>query len=180
MECITTPIEGLLLIKPKVFNDDRGYFYESWNKEAFEKIGVNADFVQDNQSLSKKGVLRGMHFQNPPFAQGKLVRVIQGSVLDVAIDIRKNSPTYGKHFAVELSEENRLMFWIPAGFAHGFLTLIDDTIFAYKCTGVYNKGSEGSLHWDDKDLNIDWGINQSIMSDKDQVASNFNNFKSQF
>ena len=139
MDIIKTPIDGLLVIKPKVFGDDRGYFFESWSKDAFAKNGLDLDFIQDNQSLSSKGVLRGLHFQNPPFAQGKLVRVIKGRVLDVAVDIRKESQTYGQYFSVELSEENKTIFWIPPGFAHGFIALEDDTIFTYKCTGVYNK-----------------------------------------
>ena len=136
--------------------------------------------MQDNQSLSQKGVLRGLHFQNPPFAQGKLVRVIKGSVLDVAVDIRKDSPTYGKHFTVELSEENKTIFWIPTGFAHGFVTLEDDTIFMYKCTGVYNKASEGALIWNDADIAIDWGVEYPLVSDKDLVAGSFKNFESKF
>jgi len=180
MEVIKTPIEGLLVIKPRIFEDDRGYFFESWSKDSFLKVGLDLDFVQDNQSLSQKGVLRGLHFQNPPFAQGKLVRVIKGTVVDVAVDIRKNSPTYGQHFAVELSEENKTVFWIPPGFAHGFVTLKDDTIFTYKCTGVYNKESEGALIWNDEDLNIDWRVVNPLVSDKDMVAGNFNNFTTQF
>ena len=180
MEIIKTPIEGLLVIRPKIFGDDRGHFFESWSKESFTKNGMDLDFVQDNQSLSSKGVLRGLHFQNPPFAQGKLVRVIKGVVLDVAVDIRKDSPTYGQHFSIKLSEKNKTIFWIPPGFAHGFVTLEDDTIFTYKCTGVYNKESEGALLWSDKDLNIDWGVENPLVSDKDLVAGNFINFESQF
>ena len=179
MEIIKTPIKGLLLIKPKIFEDDRGYFFESWSKEFFKNIGLDLDFVQDNQSLSQKGVLRGLHFQNPPFAQGKLVRVIKGAVVDVAVDIRKKSPTYGQHFAVELSEENKTVFWIPPGFAHGFVALKDDTIFTYKCTGVYNKESEGALIWNDEDLNIDWRVVNPLVSDKDIQAGNFNDFTTQ-
>ena len=180
MEIIKTPIEGLLAIKPKIFRDDRGNFFESWSKESFAKNGLNLDFVQDNQSLSSKGVLRGLHFQNPPFAQGKLVRVIKGAVLDVVVDIRKESSTYGKHFSIELNEENKTIFWIPPGFAHGFVTLEDHTIFTYKCTGVYNSASEEALIWSDKDLNIDWGAIKPLVSDKDLVAGSFKNFKSQF
>ena len=168
------------MIKPRIFEDDRGYFFESWSKDSFLKVGLDLDFVQDNQSLSQKGVLRGLHFQNPPFAQGKLVRVIKGAVVDVAVDIRKNSPTYGQHFAVELSEENKTVFWIPPGFAHGFVTLKDDTIFTYKCTGVYNKESEGALIWNDEDLNIDWRVVNPLVSDKDIQAGNFNDFTTQF
>ena len=180
MEVIKTPIEGLLVIKPRIFEDDRGHFFESWRNDSFKNIGLDLNFVQDNQSLSHKGVLRGLHFQNPPFAQGKLVRVIKGAVVDVAVDIRKNSPTYGQHFAVELSEENKTVFWIPPGFAHGFVTLKDDTIFTYKCTVVYNKESEGALIWNDEDLNIDWRVENPLVSDKDMVAGNFNNFTTQF
>ena len=180
MEVIKTPIEGLLVIKPRIFEDHRGHFFESWSKDSFLKVGLDLDFVQDNQSLSHKGVLRGLHFQNPPFAQGKLVRVIKGAVVDVAVDIRKNSPTYGQYFAVELSEENKTVFWIPPGFAHGFVTLKDDTIFTYKCTGVYNKESEGALIWNDEDLDIDWRVENPLVSDKDMVAGNFNDFTTQF
>ena len=180
MEIIKTPIEGLLVINPKIFGDDRGYFFECWNEESFVKNGLDLDFVQDNQSLSSKGVLRGLHFQNPPFAQGKLVRVIKGAVLDIVVDIRKESATYGQHFSIELNEENKTIFWIPPGFAHGFITLEDDTIFTYKCTGVYNSASEEALLWSDKDLNIDWGAIKPLVSDKDLVAGSFKNFKSQF
>ena len=180
MEIIKTPLEGLLVIKPRIFGDDRGYFFESWSKQSFTEIGLDLDFVQDNQSISSKGVLRGLHFQNLPYAQGKLVRVIKGAVLDVALDIRKNSPTYGQHFSIELSEENKTIVWIPPGFAHGFLTLKDNTIFSYKCTGVYNKESEGALLWNDKDLNINWKINDPLVSEKDLVAGNFKDFASKF
>ena len=180
MEIIKTPIEGLLVIKPKIFGDDRGYFFESWSKESFAKNVLNLDFVQDNQSLSSKGVLRGLHFQNPPFSQGKLVRVIKGAVLDVVVDIRKESSTYGKHFSIELNEENKTICWIPPGFAHGFVTLQDDTIFTYKCTEVYNSASEEALLWSDKDLNIDWRAINPLVSDKDLVAGSFKNFISQF
>ena len=180
MEIIKPPIDGLLFINPKIFVDDRGYFFESWNEESFVKNGLDLDFVQDNQSLSSKGVLRGLHFQNPPFAQGKLVRVIKGAVLDIVVDIRKESATYGQHFSIELNEENKTIFWIPPGFAHGFITLEDDTIVTYKCTGVYNSASEEALLWSDKDLNIDWGAIKPLVSDKDLVAGSFRNFKSQF
>ena len=180
MKIIKTEIEGLLIIEPRVFEDERGYFFESWSKDAFENAGLDINFVQDNQSFSSKGVVRGLHFQNPPFAQGKLVRVLKGSVLDVAVDIRKNSPTYGKHVSAHLSGENKTMFWIPPGFAHGFSTLEDNTIFSYKCSGVYNKESEGSLMWNDTDLNIDWKIKNPIISEKDQNSALFTNFKSLF
>ena len=180
MKIIKTEIEGLLIIEPRVFEDERGYFFESWSKDTFENAGLNINFVQDNQSFSSKGVVRGLHFQNPPFAQGKLVRVLKGSVLDIAVDIRENSPTYGEYFSIHLSEENKTMFWIPPGFAHGFSTLEDNTIFSYKCSGVYNKESEGSLMWNDSDLNIDWKIKNPIISEKDQNSAIFANFKTQF
>ena len=180
MEIIKTEIEGVLIIKPRVFEDKRGYFFESWSKATFEKQGLDINFAQDNQSFSSKGVLRGLHFQNPPFAQGKLVRVIQGSVLDVSVDIRKNSSTYGKHVSVILSGENKTMFWIPPGFAHGFSTLENNTIVSYKCSGVYNKQSEDSLLWNDSDLDIDWQIENPIISEKDQNAKSFSNFNTQF
>lgn len=175
-----TSIKDLLIIQPRIFADDRGYFYESYNKETFLKLGLDLNFIQDNQSLSKKGVLRGLHFQNPPFAQGKLVRTIKGSVLDVAVDIRANSPTYGQYEKIILSEKNKTMFWIPPGFAHGFITLEDDTIFNYKCTTVYNKESEDTLNWNDPILNIDWGVINPLVSKKDQEAELFENFQSQF
>ena len=175
-----TSITDLLIIQPHIFSDDRGYFYESYNKEKFLKLGLDLNFVQDNQSLSQKGVLRGLHYQDPPFAQGKLVRVIKGSVLDIAVDIRANSPTYGQYEKVILSGENKTMFWIPPGFAHGFITLEDNTIFTYKCTARYSKESEGALVWNDPTLNIDWGVDNPLVSAKDQEAELFENFQSQF
>jgi dTDP-4-dehydrorhamnose 3,5-epimerase len=173
-------IKGLIVVQPDVFYDARGYFFESYNKEKFQQIGIADEFVQDNQSLSAKGILRGLHFQNPPFAQGKLLSVIKGSVLDVAVDIRKASPTYGKYFSIILSGENKTMFWVPAGFAHGFLSLEDDTIFSYKCTQTYNKESEGCIRWNDPDINIDWGVNQPLISGKDQNAPLFAELNSKF
>lgn len=180
MELIKTSIDGLLIIKPDVFKDDRGYFFESYNKERFAKTGLNMDFIQDNESKSDKGVLRGLHFQKPPFAQGKLVRVIKGSVMDVAVDLRKDSPTYGKWESVVLTEDNKLQFWIPEGFAHGFVALEDNTIFNYKCTNVYNKESEGSILWNDPDININWNIDNPILSEKDKISPLFKNFESPF
>jgi dTDP-4-dehydrorhamnose 3,5-epimerase len=180
MKIIKTPIKGLLVIKPRVFGDERGYFFESWSKQSFTEVGLNLDFLQDNQSLSGKEVLRGLHFQNPPYAQGKLVRVIKGAVLDVAVDIRKDSPTYGQYFSVELSETNKNIFWIPPGFAHGFVTIEDNTIVTYKCTEVYNKESEGALLWNDKDLNINWEVNDPLVSEKDLAAGKFKDFVSKF
>lgn len=180
MEVIKTKIEGLLIINPKVFGDVRGYFFESYNDSVFKDHGIDAKFIQDNQSLSNSGVLRGLHFQAPPFDQGKLVRVITGAVLDVAVDIRKNSATYGEHIAIELSEDNKTMFYIPPGFAHGFLTLEDSTIFSYKCTNLYNKASEGTVLWNDSDLNINWNISNPLLSEKDLIGTKFKDFSSPF
>ena len=181
MEIIKTKIQDLYIIKPDVFEDERGYFFESFNKEKFKTLGLDLDFVQDNESKSQKNVLRGLHFQKPPFAQGKLVRVVKGAVLDVAVDLRTNSETYGQWEAVELSEENKLMYWIPPGFAHGFLTLRNDTVFTYKCTNVYNKESEGSILWNDDSLKIDWNLKQDpILSQKDKEAPIFKEFISPF
>jgi dTDP-4-dehydrorhamnose 3,5-epimerase len=173
-------ISGLCVITPRVFDDPRGYFFESYSKKSFIEAGITDDFVQSNQSLSQKGVLRGLHFQAPPHAQSKLVRVIQGSVLDVAVDVRKNSPTYGQHFSIVLSAENKKMFYVPLGFAHGFLTLEDNTIFSYKCGNYYNKASEQGILWNDTTLNIDWGIDDPILSEKDMVNKLFNDFDSPF
>ena len=180
MEIIKTPLEGLLIIKPDVFEDERGYFFESYNRERLLQHGLDLTFVQDNESKSKRGVLRGLHFQAPPFDQGKLVRVMRGSVLDVAVDIRKKSPTYGKWESIVLSGQNKWMYWIPPGFAHGFVTLEDDTIFFYKCTHEYNKQSEGSILWSDPDLGIDWGIKKPVISDKDKVSPKFRDFVTPF
>ncbi len=180
MEIIETSIKDLLIIKPRVFADARGYFFESYNEGVFKKNGIDVNFVQDNQSLSSTGVLRGLHFQAPPYAQGKLVRVITGAVLDIAVDIRKNSPTYGQHVAIELTEENKTMFYIPPGFAHGFLTLKDNTIFSYKCTHLYHKESEGTVLWNDQDLNINWNFNNPLLSEKDIAGTPFNAFISPF
>jgi dTDP-4-dehydrorhamnose 3,5-epimerase len=180
MQVIATPISDLLIIQPKVFVDERGYFFESYNNSLFKKHNLHVDFVQDNQSLSQKNVLRGLHFQNPPFAQGKLVRVITGSVLDVAVDIRKNSSTYGKHYSLVLDEKNKTMLWIPPGFAHGFLTLEDNTIFSYKCTNLYDKNSEDSILWNDPDIAIDWGTTSPLLSEKDKEGKFFKDLKSHF
>ena len=181
MKVIETPIKDLFVIQPQVFDDGRGYFFESYNQKQFlERTGANVEFVQDNQSLSQKGVLRGLHFQNPPFDQGKLVRVIKGSVLDIVVDIRKSSPTYGKSFALELNEKEKTMLWIPSGFAHGFLTLEDNTIFFYKCTNYYNKASEGGIIWNDPELSIDWNIENPLLSDKDKSLGLFKDLNSFF
>jgi len=180
MNFINSPIQDLYIIHPRVFEDGRGYFYESYTNKAFEEKGIIANFVQDNQSLSQKGVVRGLHFQAPPFAQGKLVRVIQGSVLDVVVDIRKNSATYGQHFCLELNEQNKTMLWIPEGFAHGFSTLEDNTIFSYKCTNYYNKASEGCVLWNDEDLQIDWKVEHPLLSEKDKLGVTLRDFSSPF
>lgn len=180
MEIIKTKIKDLLIIKPAVFEDHRGYFFESYNKEKFLQNGIDQNFVQDNESKSVKGVLRGLHFQKPPFAQGKLVRVMKGAVLDVAVDLRKNSPTYGQWESITLTESNKMMYWVPPGFAHGFVTLEDSTVFFYKCTNVYNKESEGSILWNDPDLNINWQVENPILSEKDTQAPLFKDFVSPF
>lgn len=182
MNFIETSIPGLICIEPKVWKDDRGYFFESFNKKAFQDAGITAEFVQDNQSFSHRGALRGLHGQANPFAQGKLVRVIQGSVIDIAVDIRKDSPTFGQHVSVKLSAENFRMLWIPAGFLHGFATLENDTIFSYKVTNLYDKASEIGVSWKDPQLNINWGLEQHevILSDKDMALPLFKDFQSPF
>jgi len=166
MEFRQSSIKGLVEIIPRLFRDERGVFFESYTEKLFKENGINAVFVQDNQSFSVKNVLRGLHFQRPPFAQGKLVRVIKGKVLDVAVDIRKDSPTYGQHEAVVLDAEECNMFYVPEGFAHGFLAL-EETIFVYKCTNYYHKESESGIIWDDPDLKINWGIKNPLISGKD-------------
>lgn len=172
---IETNINDLFIIEPEVFNDERGYFLESYNKIDFEKFGLNMTFVQDNESKSKKGVLRGMHFQTK-FPQGKLVRVTQGEVFDVAVDMRKNSPTYGQWEGVTLSHKNKLQFYIPEGFAHGFLVLSDIAVFNYKCTNYYNPKYDCGFIWNDKDINIQWPVNnldEIILSRKDKNHKSF-------
>ncbi len=170
MDFIKTDIDGVFIIKPKVFEDNRGYFFEAFSeKEFFEKIR-EIKFVQENESLSKKNVIRGLHFQKAPYSQSKLIRVVKGRVLDVAVDIRKGSPTFGKHVAVELSEDNHLQVFIPRGFAHGFAVLSDEAVFQYKCDNYYAPGHEGAIAWNDPDLNIDWRIpaEEVILSAKDK------------
>jgi len=180
MKIEKSQIEGLIVIKPDVIEDQRGYFFESYNEEKFRQLGIDVKFLQDNESKSGKGVLRGLHFQVPPYQQGKLVRVIKGAVLDVAVDMRNSSPTYGQWVSIELSEKNKWMYWIPAGFAHGFLTLEENTIFFYKCTQVYHRESEMGIAWDDPDLRIDWGTDQPLISEKDKTAGRFRDFVSPF
>jgi len=164
-----TKIEGLIIIQPLVFPDERGFFMESYSKKVFTENGIDIEFVQDNHSRSTKGVLRGLHFQKPPFAQDKLVRCTKGEVLDVAVDIRKDSPTFGQYESVLLSEENKTMFFIPKGFAHGFLVLSEIADFQYKCSNFYNKESENGLLFNDPELKIDWPQMDLILSDKDKL-----------
>ena len=181
MKVQKTKIKDLFLIAPKVFKDQRGYFFESFNFQKFKELtNLETEFVQDNQSSSSKGVLRGLHFQKPPHAQAKLVSVIKGAVLDAAVDIRKNSPTYGQFIIKELNEENHLMMYLPEGIAHGFMTLQDDTIFSYKCSNYYNKESEDCLLWNDPNIGIQWPNIEPILSEKDQNAKNFTSFVSPF
>lgn len=180
MEIEKLDIEGLLIIRPRIFQDERGYFFESFHRKKLKAQGLDAEFVQDNLSKSTKGVLRGLHFQNPPYAQGKLVQVIKGAVLDVVVDIRKNSSTYGQFYSIELNERNKLSFYIPEGFAHGFLTLEEETIFSYKCTNFYEPSAESSIKWNDPQLNIDWEIENPIVSEKDSQAPSFNTLNSPF
>ena len=158
MNLINTDIEGLVIIEPKLFKDQRGYFFESFSQREFDEKVAPVHFVQDNESKSSYGVVRGLHFQKPPYEQAKLVRVVKGRVLDVAVDLRKGSPTFGRHVTVELSEDNHLQFFIPRGFAHGFCVLSDEAVFQYKCDNYYAPESEGALIWNDPDLGIDWGI----------------------
>ena len=180
MEVKSFEIPGPKLILPRVFEDARGYFFETFNQALFQVNGLPIGFVQDNQSLSSKGTLRGLHFQAPPFEQGKLVRVISGAVLDVIVDIRIKSKYYGKHIAIELNDSEKSMLWIPSGFAHGFLTLEDNTIFSYKCTGLYSKDHEGGVLWSDEKLGIDWGNGKKIISEKDIDLAPFSELVSPF
>ncbi len=170
MNVFKTAIDGVVIIEPRIFSDDRGYFYESYNQKEFDEKVRKVNFVQDNQSKSSYGVLRGLHFQKAEHAQSKLVRVVKGKVLDVAVDIRKGSPTFGKHVSVELTEENHLQFFIPRGFAHGFSVLSETAVFQYKCDNLYCPMSEGAIAWDDPELMIDWRIPEDkiILSQKDR------------
>lgn len=182
MKIIETAIKDLYVIEPNVFVDSRGYFLESFNLEKFEGAIGRVNFVQDNESCSQKGVLRGLHFQRPPFEQAKLVRVIKGRVLDVAVDLRKDSPTYGEHVALELSGENKKQFFVPRGFAHGFVVLEDDTIFSYKVDNKYAPEHEGGIIWNDPNLNIKWELGEAepLLSEKDKALEQFETFKSPF
>lgn len=178
MEVIKTFIEGVVIIEPRLFEDGRGYFFESFNQKEFEEKVCKTTFVQDNESKSSYGVIRGLHFQKTPFAQGKLVRVVKGAVLDVAVDIRKKSPTFGQHVAVELTEDNHRQFFIPRGFAHGFIVLSENVLFQYKCDNYYTPEEEGGIIWNDPDLNIDWQVTPKniILSEKDCHHPSFRQF----
>ncbi len=182
MNITKTAIEGVVIIEPKLFNDSRGYFFESYNKKAFDEEVAKVDFVQDNESCSTRGVMRGLHFQLPPYTQAKLVRCVEGRVLDVALDLRKESPTYGQHVSVELSAENHRQFFIPEGFAHGFAVLSERAVFQYKCNNFYAPGHEGGISILDDTLGIDWQIKpeEAILSDKDTKHPLFADFKSPF
>lgn len=182
MNFIQTEIPDVYIIEPTVFGDDRGYFLESFNQQVFEEKLGEINFVQDNESKSSKGVLRGLHFQKPPFAQTKLVRCIKGEVLDVAVDIRKGSPTFGKHVAVELSGENKKQLFVPRGFAHGFVVLSDEATFAYKVDNYYAPDFDSGIVWNDTTLGIDWKVKSSevVLSEKDNNLIGFDNFESPF
>ncbi len=182
MDVIKTDIEGVVIIEPRIFSDDRGYFFESFSQREFEEKVCKTTFVQDNESKSSYGVLRGLHFQKPPHAQSKLVRVVKGAVLDVVVDIREGSPTYGQHVAVELTEDNHRQLFVPRGCAHGFSVLSEDVIFQYKCDNLYNKESEGAILWNDADLNIDWQIpaDKVVLSEKDMANSTLKDFQTAF
>jgi dTDP-4-dehydrorhamnose 3,5-epimerase len=174
MERIDTPLSGLLLLRPRIFGDERGHFLETFNQRAFNALlGEEISFVQDNESVSAKDVLRGLHLQVPPYQQGKLVHVVRGAVLDVCLDIRPESPTFGEHYKVRLDAANKDLLWIPPGFAHGFVSLADDTIFAYKCTAYYHPASERTILWNDPELAIDWGVDQPLISPKDLNGGTF-------
>jgi dTDP-4-dehydrorhamnose 3,5-epimerase len=178
MDLIETPIEDLLILQPNIFEDERGYFFELYNKNKFKEFGLLTEFIQDNESKSIKGIVRGLHLQLPPYEQAKLIRVVSGSILDVAVDLRVDSKTYGKYYSIIISEKNKTMFYIPEGFAHGFLSLENNTITQYKCSNVYSKPHEVGIMWDDKDINIDWGIKYTpILSDKDKKNIKFKDFK---
>lgn len=173
MQVIKTALEGILIIQPNIYKDNRGYFSETFHELRYNEHGINLKFVQDNISVSKKGTLRGLHYQVPPKAQGKLCQVIKGSVIDVSVDLRSNSPTFGKYIKVELSEDNHNQLYIPQGFAHGFVVLSSEAIFHYKCSDFYSKEHERAIRYDDPDLNIDWEITDPIVSDKDKQAKFF-------
>jgi dTDP-4-dehydrorhamnose 3,5-epimerase len=180
MKIIENEIKGLLIFSPDIFGDERGYFFESFSLKRYEQAGINFDFVQDNISKSKKGTVRGLHYQIGKDVQGKLCQVIKGKVLDVAVDIRFNSPTFGNYYSIELSEDNHTQFWMPPGFAHGFSVLSDEAIFHYKCTEYYSKENERSILYNDSDLKIDWKVEKPIVSEKDRLAKLFKDIEKDF
>ena len=180
MKVTALPIDGVLLIEPQIFGDARGWFYETYNEERYRVAGVCETFVQDNQSFSQKNVVRGLHFQKPPFTQAKLVSVIQGAVLDVAVDLRAGSPTYGQYVSAVLTGENHYQLFVPKGFAHGFSVLEDNTIFAYKCSNLYNKESEGNIVYNDPDIHVEWGVDNPILSEKDKIGPTLREFVTPF
>lgn len=182
MAFLTCKLEGLIIVEPDIFEDNRGYFFEAYNQQLFQQNGITRQFVQDNQSKSSHGVIRGLHYQLNPFAQSKLIRVLEGEILDVAVDIRKNSPTYGQHYSINLSSDNKKQLFLPAGFAHGFSVLSATAIVLYKCDAFYNKQSEAGIRYDDNELGIDWGIEngKEIISDKDLKLPSFKEAISNF
>ena len=180
MKLIKTSIHGLIVVEPDIFSDSRGFFFESYSKQRYERLGIKDEFVQDNFSKSKKGTIRGLHYQIGDKAQGKLCQVIEGEVLDVAVDIRFNSPTFGKHFSQILNSEKKMQLWIPPGFAHGFSVLSEEAIFAYKCTNYYSKAHERTIVYNDPDLNINWKVSNQVVSDKDLNATFFKNIEKDF
>ena len=182
MAFLTCKLEGLIIVEPDIFEDNRGYFFEAYNQQLFQQNGITRQFVQDNQSKSSHGVIRGLHYQLNPFAQSKLIRVLDGEILDVAVDIRKNSPTYGQHYSINLSSDNKKQLFLPAGFAHGFSVLSATAIVLYKCDAFYNKQSEAGIRYDDNELGIDWGIEngKEIISDKDLKLPSFKEAISNF
>lgn len=182
MAFLTCDLKGLIIVEPTIFEDSRGYFFEAYNEKDFQQNDINCRFVQDNQSFSSYGVIRGLHFQLNPFAQAKLIRVLEGKILDVVVDIRRNSPTYGQHFSIQLSSENKKQLFLPGGFAHGFSVLSQTAIVLYKCDAFYNKQSEGGIRYDDKNLQIDWEIEagKEIVSEKDLQLSSFKGIVTNF
>lgn len=177
MRIIETEIKGILIIEPEIFSDNRGLFCETYSYQKFNSLGINTKFVQDNISVSKRGVVRGLHFQLPPKAQAKLCQVIRGRVLDVAVDLRNGSPSFGEYFAIELSEDNFMQLYIPIGFAHGFAVLSDEAVFQYKCSDYYSREHEMAIRFDDPTLNINWSVQEPIVSDRDKNAKLFNDIK---
>ncbi len=182
MKIEQTPIKDLQIIIPTVFTDERGYFFEAYHQQKLEDLGLSIDFIQDNQSFSQKGTIRGLHYQNPPYAQSKLVRVLSGEIIDVAVDLRKDSPTFGQHYSILLSAENQKQLFIPQGFAHGFSVLSETATILYKCDEVYHKESEGGIRFDDAELNIDWGVEvqSAVVSEKDMALPSLGLCNSQF